>query len=137
MNKRTWLVFCAVQLIGWIPGSFASPETQNPFVMFPVLAGELLLFPGFFVAIALDDILNRAPTLGVRFAVTVACNVIFWVACSAMLHPQVILGWAKSAHLGVDVDDRSIWWVPRLIGGCFMVGVLLLIAFDFWRVAIR
>ena len=91
MNKRTWLVFCAVQFIGWILGDFASllgqAETQNPFVMFPVLAGELLLFPGFFVAIALDDILNRAPTLGVRFAVTVACNAVFWVACSALLHP--------------------------------------------------
>jgi hypothetical protein len=35
------------------------------------------------VAIALDDSLNRAPTLVVRFAVTFACNAIFWFACSA------------------------------------------------------
>ena len=38
----------------------------------------------------------------------------------SMLYPQGILGWAKTAHPSIDVDDRSIGWVPRLIGGCFV-----------------
>ena len=80
-------MFCAVQLLGWIFLSFAdyfgAGISQSPFVMFPWLAGVLLLLPGFPLAIALDDILNRAPTLIDRFLVTVACNAIFWFACSA------------------------------------------------------
>ena len=51
----------------------------------------------------------------------------------SMLYPQGVLGCAKTAHPGIDVDDRSIWWVPRLIGGFFIV-IVLLIAFTFnWR----
>jgi hypothetical protein len=45
----------------------------------------------------------------------------------SMLSPQGILGWAKTAHPSIDVDDRSIWWVPRLIGGSIVVVVLLII----------
>ncbi len=79
MTGRTrlvfWLVFCGVQLLGWI--------FLNVRDMFAWLGGVLLLFPGFLLAIALDAILNRVPTLVVRFAVTVACNAIFWFACSA------------------------------------------------------
>jgi len=42
----------------------------------------------------------------------------------AMLYPQGLLGWVKTAHPNIDVDDRSVWWVPRLLGG-FVVIVLL------------
>lgn len=91
MTRRTrlvfWLVFCAVQLAGWNLLSFADyfgrGVSQSPFVAFPWLAGVLLLFPGFPLAIALDDILHRVPNLIVRLLVTVACNAIFWFACSA------------------------------------------------------
>jgi hypothetical protein len=52
----------------------------------------------------------------------------------AMLYPQGVLGWAKTAHPSIDVDDRSIWWVPRLIGGFFVAGMLLLATFTgVWR----
>jgi hypothetical protein len=31
----------------------------------------------------------------------------------ALLYPQGVLGWAKTAHPSIDVDDyRSLWWVP-------------------------
>jgi hypothetical protein len=51
----------------------------------------------------------------------------------SILYPQGILSWAKTAHLDMDVDDRSIWWVPRLIGSCLLV-IVLLIAMTFnWR----
>jgi len=51
----------------------------------------------------------------------------------AILYPQGLLGWAKTAHPVIDINDRSIWWVPRLIGSIFVV-VTLLIAFAFvWQ----
>jgi len=87
VKRRTWLVFCAVQLLGWILSSLASllglVDTQNPLVMFPVLAGNVLLLPGFVLAIALDDYLNRIPSFFGRFLVTTVCNAIFWVVCLA------------------------------------------------------
>jgi len=51
----------------------------------------------------------------------------------AMLHPQGVLGWAKTAHRSIDVDDRSIYWVPQLIGCCFVLGVLLLTFVGAWK----
>ena len=51
----------------------------------------------------------------------------------ALLYPQGILGWAKAAHPSIDVDDRSLWWVPRLIGGFFVAGAVMLVLFFFHR----
>jgi hypothetical protein len=87
-RRPPWLVFCAVQLLGLILVGFASlvgqGTSQSPLVMFPWLAGVLLLLPGDVLAVALDDYFNRAPTLMGRSLVTVACNAIFWVACLAV-----------------------------------------------------
>ena len=86
MTRRTrlvfWIAFCAVQLAGWNLGGIQSyigtTDSQSPFVLFTELTGILLLFPGFpLVATQLG------PNLIVRFLVTVACNAIFWFACSA------------------------------------------------------
>ena len=46
----------------------------------------------------------------------------------SLLYPQGVLGWAKTAHPSIDVGDRSMWWVPRLIGCCFVI-LALVIAF--------
>jgi hypothetical protein len=55
------------------------------------------------------------------------------VGAWALLYPQGVLGWAKTAHPSIDVDDPSLWWVPRLIGCCFVV-LALVMAFAFaWR----
>jgi hypothetical protein len=85
-RRPLWVVFCGVQLLGCSLVGFASlmgqGTSQSPLVMFPWLAGFLLLLPGDLLAIALDDRLNRVPTFTVRFLVTLACNAIFWVACS-------------------------------------------------------
>jgi hypothetical protein len=54
----------------------------------------------------------------------------------ALLYPQGVLGWAKTPHpsIDIDVDDPSLWWFPRLIGGFFVVfAVLLLALFGFQR----
>ena len=56
------------------------------------------------------------------------------VGAWALLYPQGVLGWAKTAHPIIDVDDPSLWWFPRLIGGFFVVfAVLLLVLFGFQR----
>ncbi len=44
-----------------------------------------------------------------------------------LLYPEGVLGWLKTAHPGLDVNDSSIWWVPRLIGAFFLFFVLLLV----------
>ncbi len=55
----------------------------------------------------------------------------FW----ALLYPEGVLGWVKTAHPSLDVNDSSIWWVPRLIGAFFLFFVLVLaLAFHVsWR----
>jgi hypothetical protein len=49
------------------------------------------------------------------------------VGAWSILYPQGVLGWAKTAHRDLDVDDRSIWWVPRFIGCCFVIIVLVIV----------
>jgi hypothetical protein len=44
----------------------------------------------------------------------------------ALLYPEGVLGWAKTAHPTLDVNDSSIWWVPRLIGASFLFFVVVL-----------
>jgi hypothetical protein len=51
----------------------------------------------------------------------------------ALLYPQGVLGWVKTAHPSLDVDDRSLWWVPRLIGAFFVVGALIFVLFGLSR----
>ena len=48
----------------------------------------------------------------------------------AMLFPEGVLGWVKTAHPATDVNDSSTWWLPRLIGAFFLLfAVVLAIAF--------
>jgi hypothetical protein len=44
----------------------------------------------------------------------------------AILFPEGVLGWAKTAYSPIDVDDSSMWWLPRLIGAFFLLFVLVL-----------
>lgn len=51
-----------------------------------------------------------------------------------ILYPEGVLGWAKTAHPNIDVNDSSTWWVPRLIGAFFLVFALMLaLAPHRWR----
>lgn len=54
------------------------------------------------------------------------------VGAWSIIYPQGIMSWAKTAHPSLDVDDSSLWWVPRLIG-CFFLVFALLIAVAAWR----
>ena len=47
----------------------------------------------------------------------------------ALIYPQGVLGWATKPH--PTIDDPSLWWVPRLIGGCFLGLILLIAVFTF------
>ena len=53
-------------------------------------------------------------------------SLVWAVGLWALLYPEDVLGWAKTAHPGLDVDDSSLWWVPRLIGVFFLVFVVVL-----------
>lgn len=44
----------------------------------------------------------------------------------ALLYPEGVLGWAKTAHPNLNVNDTSIWWVSRLVGAFFLFFVLVL-----------
>ncbi len=44
----------------------------------------------------------------------------------ALLYPEGVLGWAKTAHPSLDVNDTSIWWVSRLVGAFFLFFALVL-----------
>jgi len=33
-----------------------------------------------------------------------------------LLYPEGVLVWVRNAHPTLDVEDKSIWWVPRIIG---------------------
>jgi len=55
------------------------------------------------------------------------------VGAWALLYPQGVLGWVKTAHPSIDVEDPSLWWVPRLIGGFFMALAVLIAVFGFRR----
>jgi Ca2+/Na+ antiporter len=43
-----------------------------------------------------------------------------------IVYPEGVLGWAKTAHPIIDVNDSSIWWIPRLIGAFFLFFVVVL-----------
>ena len=65
------------------------------------------------------------------FALSIASLAI--VGAWALLYPQGVLGWVKTAHPSLDVDDPSLWWVPRLIGGFFVAFALLIALFVLLR----
>ena len=54
------------------------------------------------------------------------------VGAWSIVYPQGVMGWAKTAHQNLDVDDSSLWWVPRLIG-CFFLLFALFIGLARWR----
>jgi hypothetical protein len=49
-----------------------------------------------------------------------------------LLYPEGVLGWAKTAHRNIDVEDSSIWWVPRLVG-CFFLVLAIFVGVAGWR----
>jgi hypothetical protein len=51
----------------------------------------------------------------------------------ALLYPQGVIGWVKTAHPSLDVDDRSLWWVPRMMGGFFLAFALTIGLLSFFR----
>lgn len=67
------------------------------------------------------------------FPLTLVCSGALGVW--ALLYPEGVLGWVKTAHPDLDVNDSSIWWVPRLIGAFFLffVAVLALAFRGSWR----
>jgi len=46
---------------------------------------------------------------------------LFAVGLWAVLFPQGILLWAKTAHPELDETNPRLWSIPRFIGGAFML----------------
>ena len=44
----------------------------------------------------------------------------------ALVYPEGVLGWVKTRRPALDVNDSSIWWVPRLIGASFLFLVVVI-----------
>ena len=57
------------------------------------------------------------------FPVALVCFAV--VGIWGVIYPEGILGWAKTACPSIDVNDSSIWWLPRLIGAFFLLFALL------------
>ncbi len=48
------------------------------------------------------------------------CVTFFAVGLYGILFPSGIIGWAKTVHRELDPLDKSLWWIPRLIGVAFI-----------------
>ena len=55
-----------------------------------------------------------------RISVMILLGLFVSVGLWSLLYPQGILGWVKARHPEIDPTDESLWWVPRLIGACFI-----------------
>jgi len=49
------------------------------------------------------------------------CATFFAIGSWSILFPSGIIRWAKTMHRELDPFDRSLWWIPRLIGTAFIV----------------
>ena len=58
------------------------------------------------------------------FPLVLACFAV--VGLWGIVYPESVLGWVKTAHPSLDVNDSSMWWIPRLIGAFFLFFILLL-----------
>lgn len=84
MNKRTWLVFGSVQIVGCILAGYGTVYSESAFVRGAWLFGFLLLLPGNLPAMALNQTLVHVRAAYIFFPVAVACNATLWVMCSAV-----------------------------------------------------
>ena len=57
-----------------------------------------------------------------RFSSALALACLVAAGLWALLYPAGMLGWAKTAYPEIDPSDQSLWWLPRLIGACFLAG---------------
>ena len=116
--RRTWVVFCAVQLVGCIFASYGTVYSESAFVRSSWLVGFLLLLPGNLPATALAEKLIHVRTAIVFFPVAVGFNAILWAALSSAVgteDPEV-------ATPGGKTPDRKaawpvfVWCLPALGG---------------------
>jgi len=84
VNRRTWLVFGAFQIVGCTLASYGTVYSESAFVRGSWLCGFLLLLPGNLPAMALNQKLVHVRTAYIFFPVAVACNAMLWVSCSAV-----------------------------------------------------
>jgi hypothetical protein len=84
MKRRTWIVFCAVQLVGCIFASYGTVYSESAFVGSSWLAGFPLLLPGNLPATMLAQKFVHVRTALVFFPVAIGFNAILWIAFSSL-----------------------------------------------------
>lgn len=121
MKPRTWVVFCAVQLVGCIFASYATVYSESAFVRSSWLIGFLLLLPGNLPATLLAQELTHVRTAFVSFPVAVGLNAILWIVLSSAVrtkHSEVV------APNGKLPDQKAAWpifgWCLPALGGFVM-----------------
>jgi hypothetical protein len=120
MKRRTWVVFCAVQLAGCILASYGTVYSESAFVRSSWLAGFLLLLPGNLPATLLAQKLIHVRTALVFFPVAVGFNAILWIALSSAIRAKDEV----AAPEGKRLDQKAAWpvfvWCLPALGGFVM-----------------
>jgi hypothetical protein len=121
VQRRTWVVFCAVQLVGCIFASYGTVYSESAFVRSSWLVGFLLLLPGNLPATALAEKLTHVRTALVFFPVAVGSNAILWTALSSAIRTKDT---AVATPDGKMPDQKSAWpvflWCLPALGGFVM-----------------
>ena len=121
MKRRTWVVFCAVQLVGCIFASYGTVYSESAFVRSSWLVGFLLLLPGNLPATLLAQKLIHVRTALVFFPVAVGLNAIVWIALSSAIRTKDS---EVAASDGKMPDQKAAWpifvWCLPALGGFVM-----------------
>jgi hypothetical protein len=92
VNKRAWLIFAAIQIVGSILAAYGTTYSESAFVRGSWLVGFLLLVPGNLPGLAVSAALTHIRPAYIFFPVAIVCNAITWVTTCAVwrvFHGQV------------------------------------------------
>lgn len=84
MRRRTWIVFCAVQLVGCVFTRYSRFYSESFFIHLSRLIGFLLLYPGNLPARSLAETLVQVPGGLIFVPVALGFNAMLWAAFSAV-----------------------------------------------------
>ena len=118
MKRRTWVVFCAIQLVGCVFASYGTVYSESAFVRSSWLAGFFLLLPGNLPATLLAQTLIHVRTAFVFFPVAVGLNAIVWITLSSAIRTKNA---GAATPYGEVTDQKAAWpvflWCVPSLGG--------------------
>lgn len=118
MKRRTWVVFCAIQLVGCVFAGYGMVYSQSAFVRSSWLAGFILLLPGNLPATLVAQTLIHVRTAFVFFPVAVGLNAIVWITLSSAIRTK---NTGVTTPDGEVTDQKAAWpvflWCVPSLGG--------------------